>query len=320
MNEHENERELMYYLKVIWEKKWFIIIFTFLCVVVALVISFPLPSTGEFYAIIRPSKFLNQTKKGQFKEVFLVDPKLIAGQINGGFYNNLISSELNMDIRKLPKFKAENFTDTNLLWVSIIEKDVEKAKLILNSLLKHLKKEFDEKAKFELNETNSQLNSKKKEGLIIEEEIKAYKNELNTIKQRKEYIEKEIDILIKRTERLEKEQYLSLKEKKSSQFEYLTKLVESLRNIIRDEENINLELKNKEKISEQLKKEIHNLAERMGRIYYAQIIKEPTSSFSPVSPKKFTNVFIAGILGLLIFGMLAFLLEYIEKQKLKLKK
>ena len=228
MNGYENERELMYYLEVIWKRKWFIIIFTFLCVAVALVISFLLPSTGEFYAIIQPSKFLNQTKKGQFKEVLLVDSKLIAGQINEGFYNSLISSELNMDIRKLPKFKAENLTDTNLLWVSIIEKDVEKAKLILNSLLKHLKKEFDEKAKFELNETKAQLNSKKKE--------------------------------------------------------------------------------------------IHNSAERIGKIYYAKIIKEPTSSFSPVSPKKFTNVFIAGILGLLIFGMLAFLLEYVEKQKLKLKK
>lgn len=317
MNGYENERELMYYLKVIWKRKWFIIIPTFLCVVVALVISFLLPSTREFYAIIQPSKFLDQTKKEQFKEVLLVDPKFIAGKINGGFYNNLISSELNMDIRKLPKFKAENLTNTNLLWVSIIEKDDEKAKLILNSLLKHLKKEFDEKAKFELNETNSQLNSKKKEDLRIEEEIKAYKNDLSTIKKRKEYIEKEIDILMKRTEKLEKEQHLSLKKEKSSEFEYLITVVESLRNVIKDEENINLKLKNKEKISTQLKKEIRNLAERLGRIYYAQIIKEPTSSFSPVSPKKLTDVLIAGILGLLIFGMLAFLLEYIEKQKLK---
>lgn len=320
MNGYENERELMYYLKVIWKRKWFILIATFLSVAAALVISFLSPSSGESYAIIQPSKFISLTKNGEFKEVSLVDPKLIAEQINKGFFNNLISSEIDMDIKKLPKFKAENITDTNLLWVSMKEKDIKKAKLFLNSLLEHLKREYDERAKFELNETNTQLNSKKKEDLRIKEDIKEYKNELNNIKKRKEYIEKEIDILIKRTEKLEKEQNLSLKEKESSELEYLITLVESLRNIIRDEENISLELKNKEKISNQLKKEINDLAERTERIYYAQIIKESISSSSPVSSKKFTDVLIAGILGLLIFGMLAFLLEYVEKQRLKLKK
>ena len=321
MNGYENETELMDYLKVIWKRKWFIVIPTFFCIIVALVFSLLLPPKWEVDALIQPSKFLKQTKKGKIKDVLLIDFKQIAGQIDGGFYNNLIASELNMDIRKLPKFKTENLKDTNLVRVSIREKDVEKAKLFLNSLLKHLKEELDEKAKIELKRIKTMLNSDKKENSRIEQEIRAYyKSELNSIRKRKEYIEKEIGILMKRTEKSEKEQHLSLKEKKGSEFEYLTTLVESLRNIIRDEENIYLELKNKDKISKQLKKEIYNLAERIGRIYYAQIIKEPTSSSSPVSPKKLTNVLIACILGLLIFGMLAFLLEYIEKQKLKLKK
>jgi uncharacterized protein involved in exopolysaccharide biosynthesis len=205
--------------------------------------------------------------------------------------------------------------------VSIREKDVEKAKLFLNSLLKHLKEELDEKAKIELQGIKTKLNSDKKENSRIEQEIKAYyKNELNSIRQRKEYIEKEIGILMKRTEKSEKEQHLSLNEKKGSEFEYLTTLVELLRNTIKAEENIKLELKDKENTSYKLKKRIHNLDERRKRIYYAQIIKEPNSSLSPASPQKLTNVLIAVILGLLIFGMLAFLLEYIEKQKLKLKK
>jgi len=55
------------------------------------------------------------------------------------------------------------------------------------------------------------------------------------------------------------------------------------------------------------------------RIDYTQFIKEPTSSLYPVSPKKKRNVMIAGILGLMIFTMLAFFLEYIEKQKAKIK-
>jgi len=321
MNGYENETELMDYLKVIWKRKWFIVIPTFFCIVVALVISLLLPPKWEVDALIQPSKFLKQTKKGKFKDVLLIDFKQIAGQIDGGFYNNLIASELNMDIRKLPKFKTENLKDTNLVRVSIREKDVEKAKLFLNSLLKHLKEELDEKAKIELQGIKTKLNSDKKENSRIEQEIKAYyKNELNSIRQRKEYIEKEIGILMKRTEKLEKEERLSLKEKKGSEFEYLTTLVELLKNTIKAEENIKLELKDKKNTSHKLKKRIHDLDERRKRIYYAQIIKEPNSSLSPASPQKLTNVLIAGILGLLIFGMLAFLLEYIEKQKLKLKK
>ena len=51
------------------------------------------------------------------------------------------------------------------------------------------------------------------------------------------------------------------------------------------------------------------------RIDYAQLVKEPTASLYPVSPRKKVNVAIAGILGLFMFTVLAFFLEYIEKQK-----
>jgi capsular polysaccharide biosynthesis protein len=57
------------------------------------------------------------------------------------------------------------------------------------------------------------------------------------------------------------------------------------------------------------------LIEKKGRIDYAQLIKDPTSSLYPISPKKKLNILIAGILGLMIFTILAFFLEYIEKQK-----
>ena len=86
-----------------------------------------------------------------------------------------------------------------------------------------------------------------------------------------------------------------------------------------EEENINLGIENKEEGIKQLENEIENLNERKGRIDYTQLIKEPTSSLYPVSPKKKLNVMIAGILGLMIFTMLAFFLEYIEKQKAKSK-
>ncbi|MFX0134692.1 MAG: hypothetical protein ACFFDN_13715, partial [Candidatus Hodarchaeota archaeon] len=72
---------------------------------------------------------------------------------------------------------------------------------------------------------------------------------------------------------------------------------------------------NKEEKIKQLENEIDNLNERKGRIDHTQLIKEPTSSLYPVSPKKELNVLATGIICLMIFTILAMFLEYIGKQK-----
>ena len=154
MNEYENEIELIDYLNVIWKRKWLIIIPTFFCAIIAGAISFLLPPKWEVDAIIQPSQYTLQTIDGTYKEILIANPNQIAGQINQATYNNIIAAELNLDIRKFPKLKANNLKDTNLVRVSTKEKDVEKEKLILRSLFTHLKKELDKKdvcfARFEL--------------------------------------------------------------------------------------------------------------------------------------------------------------------------
>jgi len=81
----------------------------------------------------------------------------------------------------------------------------------------------------------------------------------------------------------------------------------------------NLEIRNKEIKIDRIENEINDLNERKKNIYYVQITKEPTPSASPVSPKKLFNILIAVPLGFLIFTMLAFFFEYLEKQNLKAK-
>lgn len=332
----ENEVELIDYLNVIWKRKWLIIIPTFFLVIVAGVISFLLPPEWEIDALIQPSKFLVRTEGGQFDEIVVVDPKQLASQINEKSYDHLIAAELNMDIRKFPKLNVENLRDTNLVRVSIKEKDVEKAKLILNSLFNHLKRELNDKVDIETQEIDSRIKSKEIEKLGTEGEIKANKNKLIIIKQRGNDIEKEMNGIKKRIEALEKEQYLSLKKENRSESESLAMLLYSneiqqsliyhntLNELLNgkkiEEEDINLEIENKEEKIKLLENEIENLNKKKGRIDNAQLIKEPTSSLSPVFPKKKLNVLIAGILGLMIFIVLAFFLEYLEKQKSKVKK
>ena len=307
MNEYENERELMDYMNVIWKRKWLIIIPTVVLVLAVGVYSFFLHQVWEVDAIIQPSKYIIQTEGGTYSEIVIVDPKQIAGQINEEYYNNLIAAELNLDIREFPKLKAENLRDTKLLKISTKVNDVEKAKLILYSLFKHLKGDLDKKVDVEMKG--------------IEEEIKAYKNKLNIIKQRKKEIEKEMSDIGKRIEALEKEQRLSLKKENRSESESLAMLLYSneIQQSLQYYSELN-ELLSEKKIEEgDVNLEIGNLNERKGRIDYTQFIQEPTSSLGPVFPKKKRNVMLAGILGLMIFTMLAFFLEYIGKQKLKAK-
>lgn len=65
--------------------------------------------------------------------------------------------------------------------------------------------------------------------------------------------------------------------------------------------------------------DISFLKEKKARIDFAELIKEPTSSLGPVAPRKKIMVMVAGMLGLFIFTMLAFFLEYLAKQKIRVK-
>jgi len=323
----------MDYLNVFWKRKWLIILPTLFCVIAAGVISFLLPPKWEVDAIIQPSKFLVQTEQGQFEEVVVVDPKQIAGQINQASYNHLIAAELNLDLTSFPKLKAENLRDTNLVRISLKEQDVQKAKLILISLFSHLKRELDTKVDIETKNIDSQIKSNEIEKNRIEEEIKTLENKLKIVKQRKKEIEDEMSNVRQRIKLLEKEQFSTLKKEKKSESEtlgmllysneiqqslrYLNTLNELVSNKKIEEENLNLEIDNKDKKIKQLENTIDNLKEKKGRIDYTRLIKEPTSSLHPVSPRKKLNVLIAGILGLMIFTILAFFLEYVEKHKAK---
>jgi len=61
------------------------------------------------------------------------------------------------------------------------------------------------------------------------------------------------------------------------------------------------------------------LNEKKQRIDYAQLVKEPTVSLYPVSPRKKMNVLIAGFLGFFCFSILALFLDYVKKGNIRLK-
>ena len=189
----------------------------------------------------------------------------------------------------------------------------------------------------EKNKIRQEILSAENKLKISEEREKNILEEMKSVKQRIDEIEaQQKEALAQKKEESEAISLLLYSNEVQNNFRYFNILDEKLSNekIIR--ENLDLSIKERKesiKISDtqieklkigidKIKNEMDNtkndislLRERKGQIDYAQLIKEPTPSLYPVSPRKKLNVAIAGILGLMIFTILAFFIEYIVKHK-----
>jgi capsular polysaccharide biosynthesis protein len=126
-----------------------------------------------------------------------------------------------------------------------------------------------------------------------QEQLRQIDTQINQIKIQKESIKAEIDNI-------------------GNDIAMMKTEIEKINNLI---ETVKNEMAKVGNIINTLQSDIKLLEDKKGRIDYAQLIKEPTSSIYPVAPSKKRNVLLAGVLGLMIFTILAFFIEYVEKQK-----
>jgi hypothetical protein len=221
--EEKKEIELIDYLDVIWRKKFLIVIPTFLLMIMAGYCSFRTPLAYAADAIIAPSSIMLETPGGRLEKIQLVDPLQLAIQINQGSYNANIADALNLDTYEIGGIRAENLRDpqspqylrgTDLVLVSTMDLDMDKAERILNQLYQLVKEDLDAKAEIEAQAIDSRLAGhysriKEKEVDILEnknqmevtaigikdkdQEIKVQENEIvkkkNTIHSKKLEIE-----------------------------------------------------------------------------------------------------------------------------------
>jgi len=352
---HDDEISLMDFIDTLLKRKRFIILTTLVFIVLATLLIFLMPRKWEVTSVILPSKFLLQLEGGELKQVVFIDSKHVAGLINEATYNSLITAELNLDPRKFPRIKAESLPDTNLVRITIKEKNVELAKKILNRLHGHLKNDLDKKAEIEIKNTDSLMKSKEieknkleEENKILrgklEEENKILRGKLAEVEKRRSEIENEMAAVRKRVENLEADQGTYLKKENKAEAESLGMLLYS--NVIQESlkyhDNLK-ELVNRKKLEEddinikigenlqlanikmgenlqlikQKANEIANLTEKKGRIDFTQVMKEPLASLDPVSPSKSFILGMGCLLGFLFSALVAFFLEYVEKNKKK---
>jgi len=195
------------------------------------------------------------------------------------------------------------------------------------------KKEIDIRSKeIDKAKITQQINSAENKLIISKERVNSIMEEMKAVKGRIEEIEKQQKSTL--AEKKEGNEALSLllyANEVQNNFRYYNTLDEKLSTEKITQENLSLSIKEKKEEIKQLNTQIEKfkseidelnnqielLKEKKSRVDYAQLVKEPTSSISPVSPRKKLNVLIAGILGLMLFTFLAFFLEYIEKNKAK---
>jgi len=190
----------------------------------------------------------------------------------------------------------------------------------------------------------------------IKQQIINYQNLLVISKEREESITEEMKSVMERLKEIETQQRKALAEQQQEgnalslllysneiqqNLRYYNTLDEKLSNEKINQENLNLSIHEKEEELKQVDTEIENLKnsidkkeneikgiqseieflkDKKARIDFTQLIKEPTSSIGPVAPRKIFNIIIAGLFGLCIFTILAFLIDYIQKQKNYIKK
>ncbi|MBN2367292.1 MAG: hypothetical protein JXL67_14070 [Calditrichaeota bacterium] len=175
----QNEIELIDFLKVVWKRRWLIIIPTFVLIVLSGVYSFLKTPVWQIDSLLLPAKFTIQKQGGEFEEVLVTQPKQISGRINEQSYNTLIAAELNLDIRELPDTKADTLRDTNLIRIITKDTDINNAKSIHLSLFNHLKSEMDKKVDVEMKNIDTQIEEHK---ISIQIKNILIKDDLNNIK------------------------------------------------------------------------------------------------------------------------------------------
>jgi len=321
---------LIDYLNALWKRKWLIIVPTLGLVIVVAIISILMPPVWEVEMILQPAKFFSQTPGGQFIDVLITDPRQIATEINQKSYDFSIAKKLKLDIQKFPKLRAEYLKDTKLVRIAINEKDVEKAKAILQSLFLILKENLDKKIFIEIDNINTEIRKNELEIDLLTKEIVILQNKLNILEQREREILAEMKAARERISRIEKEQLDALKgggkealgqllysNEIQQNFQYINTLNELVSDKKIEREDLAQKRKENEQAIEVLRNSDNNLKERKGKFDYTQVIKEATPSIFPVSPKKMLNVLLAGILGLMIFSLVALFLAYLDKAKIE---
>ena len=298
--EEEDTIELIDLLRVVWKWKWFIIVFTLACSIVAGIISFSMPKVYEVSMVVEPGVF-DIGPDGKF--IYLDSPLNIKSKIDSQAYNSKIYKRLNVDPKKLKlKFKTIHPKDSNTVRIKLEVKDASKGIQATSILFHELVEEYQH-----------YIDSRKSE---LDEKISMNKRKLDNCAGEKNYLEKETAIVKANTDRIIQERNMFLK-KGGDNPDKLSLLIYT--NIIQQNmshyNDLNRQLAGVLAKIVTVKSEMETLKIKRESIENVRLIQPPQSSIYPIKPKKKLNVMLAFVIGLFLSIFLAFFLEYLQKMR-----
>jgi len=331
--ESRDEIELIEILRVVWKWKYLILVGTLVFAVIAGVISFNRPKTYRVDMVLQPG-LVGVDEIG--KKIHIDSPANMKALIEAGTLNKKIKSylkTLNIKNRSpLLKLKISTPKKSNILKISYETSDVDIGIKILDHLPTLLLREYSEAIKQFANKYQTEITSKLEEISFLENEKRIAQNSIPNIQKRLTELTLELktlkydnDILIqKRNSEVNKKNensvnmtllYSNTIQKnlelinmyKNQSFDYLSKKKRTEFTLKRIQEKLEL-----------MAKEVEDLKKEKNNIEYIQVLRPPTSSAGPVKPMTKLNVMLAAVVGFFLTVFLAFLIEYLSKQK-KLK-
>jgi LPS O-antigen subunit length determinant protein (WzzB/FepE family) len=224
--------------------------------------------------------------------------------------------------------RAEVLKETRLVKVSAVARDPERAVLHLRTLFSQLKSMLDKKIIIEINTYDTEIKKNELQADLWVKEIAIMDNRLKILEHREREILAEKKAAGERISRIEKEQREALKSGGKEvlaqlvfsniiqqSYQYINALDESMSEKKIRAEDLVQRRREIEQAMEVLKGSTITLEEKKGKYDYTEMIKEPASPRSPISPRKTRNVLLAGILGVLVSGLAVLIGESLGIEK-----
>lgn len=329
--EEEDTRELIDYLRVVWQWKWMIILVTLACMISVGVISFILPEVYQISAVIEPGT-IGTNKDGAL--IYFDDPSNITSRIEEGVFNLRILKSLGINPKKtddMPEFDASTPRGSKIVKITCEYEfaEIDLGIKAMKCLLKELSGQYQEIVDLKKSDVEKQIMLKKSEVEKINNEIRLLRENIKISQEEEKFSAQELYKVRANTDIILKKRDALLGEKTDSyaisallysntiqqNMIYINQLNNQLISVRIKKEDLAKQIENLEKDIEKIDTEMERLKLQKGFVKNIIEIQEPQVSIKPVKPKKKLNVVLAGIVGLFVSVILALFLDYLQRAK-----
>ncbi len=327
--ESRDEIELVEILRIIWKWKYLILVGTLVCALIAAVVNLNRQKIYRTNMVLRLGE-VGKDRRGNKR--YVDSPENIRALIESGGFSKEISKNLKTTERdkKLVqlKFKCGIPKKSNILKISYETVSAETGIKILNLLYELLLKEYRDIVKEHQDQYDTAILTKtnelvdfKEQKIILQNKIKHAQKRLSGLASELESLNNHKGKLIENRNDLlnSEDNNILLTFLYNNMLHQNIQLKNSYNNEIFRYQNIvqkaELDLKRIQQKLEITSKELENLKREKNNIQSIEILKPPVGSRYPIRPNVKLNVVIAGVLGLFVTLLMAFLLEYIRSKK-----